>query len=178
MLMLVGLSDNSVATKLVGYRYMLLCARVHGLREPLLQVPSSGRLFLMSMESSPMVCTRGTMTSNSSASLSTITRSERTSMFPEPCWSTSNPVPWTRYGRVLWVAFSAQTTSSLVKVERVTTGRKAVSFPPSWPTGPYSVSSSDYTEGAELVDAVLDVVRKEAEGTDCLQGTISTFPLC
>ena len=31
----------------------------------------------------------------------------------------------------------------------------------------------DYTEGAELVEAVLDVVRKEAEGTDCLQGTNS-----
>lgn len=30
--------------------------------------------------------------------------------------------------------------------------------------------STDYTEGAELVDSVLDVVRKEAEGTDCLQG--------
>lgn len=28
-----------------------------------------------------------------------------------------------------------------------------------------------YTEGAELIDAVLDVVRKEAEGCDCLQGT-------
>lgn len=28
-----------------------------------------------------------------------------------------------------------------------------------------------YTEGAELVDAVLDVVRKEAENCDCLQGT-------
>ncbi len=27
-----------------------------------------------------------------------------------------------------------------------------------------------YTEGAELVDSVLDVVRKEAESTDCLQG--------
>ncbi len=27
-----------------------------------------------------------------------------------------------------------------------------------------------YTERAELVDSVLDVVRKEAEGTDCLQG--------
>ncbi|XP_064076209.1 tubulin beta chain-like isoform X2 [Vanessa tameamea] len=27
-----------------------------------------------------------------------------------------------------------------------------------------------YTEGAELVDAVLDVIRKEAEGCDCLQG--------
>jgi hypothetical protein len=32
------------------------------------------------------------------------------------------------------------------------------------------ISLTDYTEGAELVDAVLDVVRKEAEGTDCLQG--------
>jgi hypothetical protein len=27
-----------------------------------------------------------------------------------------------------------------------------------------------HAEGAELVDSVLDVVRKEAEGTDCLQG--------
>lgn len=27
-----------------------------------------------------------------------------------------------------------------------------------------------YTEGAELVDSVMDVVRKEAEGCDCLQG--------
>jgi tubulin beta len=35
----------------------------------------------------------------------------------------------------------------------------------------------DYTEGAELVDAVLDVVRKEAEGTDCLQGmSFFNFP--
>ncbi|BHF73552.1 Tubulin beta-1 chain [Sparganum proliferum] len=31
-----------------------------------------------------------------------------------------------------------------------------------------------YTEGAELVDAVLDVLRKEAEACDCLQG----FQLC
>lgn len=30
-----------------------------------------------------------------------------------------------------------------------------------------------YTEGAELVDSVLDVVRKEAEGCDCLQ--VSTY---
>ncbi|KAF5347803.1 hypothetical protein D9756_010271 [Leucocoprinus leucothites] len=34
-----------------------------------------------------------------------------------------------------------------------------------------------YTEGAELVDAVLDVVRKEAEGTDCLQGFQITHSL-
>ena len=31
-----------------------------------------------------------------------------------------------------------------------------------------------YTEGAELVDSVVDVVRKEAEGCDCIQG----FQLC
>jgi len=31
-----------------------------------------------------------------------------------------------------------------------------------------------YTEGAELVENVMDVVRKEAEGTDCLQG----FQIC
>ena len=27
-----------------------------------------------------------------------------------------------------------------------------------------------YTEGAEMIDAVLDVIRKESEGCDCLQG--------
>lgn len=37
--------------------------------------------------------------------------------------------------------------------------------------------SIDYTEGAELVDAVLDVVRKEAEGSDCLQGFQITHSL-
>ncbi|KAK7863171.1 hypothetical protein R5R35_003423 [Gryllus longicercus] len=34
-----------------------------------------------------------------------------------------------------------------------------------------------YTESAELVDAVLDVVRKEAEGCDCLQGFQLTHSL-
>ena len=34
-----------------------------------------------------------------------------------------------------------------------------------------------YTEGAELIDAVLDVVRKEAEGCDCLQGFQLTHSL-
>lgn len=29
---------------------------------------------------------------------------------------------------------------------------------------------ASYTEGAELIDSVLDVVRKEAESCDCLQG--------
>jgi len=34
-----------------------------------------------------------------------------------------------------------------------------------------------YTEGAELVDAVLDVVRKECENCDCLQGFQLTHSL-
>lgn len=34
-----------------------------------------------------------------------------------------------------------------------------------------------YTEGAELVDSVLDIVRKEAEGCDCLQGFQLTHSL-
>merc|ERR1712118_164594 len=34
-----------------------------------------------------------------------------------------------------------------------------------------------YTEGAELIDSVLDVVRKEAEGSDCLQGFQTTHSL-
>ena len=33
-----------------------------------------------------------------------------------------------------------------------------------------------YTEGAELIDSVLDVVRKEAENCDCLQGTVCRRP--
>merc|ERR1719445_697956 len=34
-----------------------------------------------------------------------------------------------------------------------------------------------YTEGAELIDSVLDVVRKEAEGCECLQGFQITHSL-
>jgi len=34
-----------------------------------------------------------------------------------------------------------------------------------------------YTEGAELIDTVLDVIRKEAEGCDCLQGFQITHSL-
>jgi tubulin beta len=34
-----------------------------------------------------------------------------------------------------------------------------------------------YTEGAELIDSVLDVVRKEAEACDCLQGFQITYSL-
>ena len=35
-----------------------------------------------------------------------------------------------------------------------------------------------YTEGAELIDSVLDVVRKEAESCDCLQGAPELCIVC
>lgn len=35
-----------------------------------------------------------------------------------------------------------------------------------------------YTEGAELIDAVLDVTRREAENCDCLQGKCHNFLVC
>ena len=38
---------------------------------------------------------------------------------------------------------------------------------------PELIRQGHYTEGAELVDSVLDVVRKEAEGCDCLQVLIA-----
>ena len=38
-------------------------------------------------------------------------------------------------------------------------------------------SSNTFFAGAELVDSVLDVVRKEAEGCDCLQGFQLTHSL-
>ena len=34
-----------------------------------------------------------------------------------------------------------------------------------------------YTEGAELIDSVLDIVRKEAESCDCLQGARTACPM-
>ena len=40
-----------------------------------------------------------------------------------------------------------------------------------------SVLQGHYTEGAELVDSVLDVVRKESESCDCLQGFQLTHSL-
>jgi tubulin beta len=39
------------------------------------------------------------------------------------------------------------------------------------------MAKGHYTEGAELVDSVLDVVRKEGESCDCLQGFQLTHSL-
>jgi tubulin beta len=46
-----------------------------------------------------------------------------------------------------------------------------------YPKQSFKVLIDSYTEGAELVDQVLDVVRREAEGCECLQGFQITHSL-
>ncbi|ROT68466.1 Tubulin beta-2 chain [Penaeus vannamei] len=68
-------------------------------------------------------------------------------------------VPWTVSGQDLMALSSSQTAC----VRQSGAGNN-------WAKG-------HYTEGAELVDSVLDVVRKEAEKCDCLQGFQLTHSL-
>jgi hypothetical protein len=90
--------------------------------------------------------------------------------------SISNPVPWTLSARVLSVNSFAQITSSSVRVVPVRIHR---TFERSWNNIIIgnNWAKGHYTEGAELVDQVLDVVRREAEGCDCLQGFQITHSL-
>ena len=60
-----------------------------------------------------------------------------------------------------------RTTLSLVKVEQV--GLNFLDSSESSLIAGNNWAKGHYTEGAELVDSVLDVVRKESEGCDCLQ---------
>ena len=118
------------------------------------------------------VSTLAIMISNLNASLSTTMKRAPTNMFHAPFLLILSLELWTPCEVALWELFSDQTISFSDKAEPATTGRKAVSFPHVQKKFPLHASTHllDYTEGAELVDSVLDVVRKEAEGTDCLQG--------
>lgn len=114
---------------------------------------------------------------------------------------TSSQVPWILFDLVHLVNYSAQTTLSSDNQVLVTIGLKdiilkvSVSLPlgaafcvcvndTPWPlVVPFSLVPAlslclpRPPLGAELVDAVLDVVRKEAEGCDCLQGFQLTHSL-
>ena len=70
-------------------------------------------------------------------------------------------------------------SSSLARAAQATTGPRVRAFA-SIPRSQKELTmqgAGHYTEGAELVDNVLDVVRKEAEGCDCLQGFQLTHSL-
>ena len=55
--------------------------------------------------------------------------------------------------------------------------RKGGRRPPARSFAGNNWAKGHYTEGAELIDSVLDVVRKEAESCDCLQGFQITHSL-
>ena len=76
-------------------------------------------------------------------------------MCPVPCWWIWSQVPWTC---PLWI----------FRPDNFVFGQSGAGN--NWAKG-------HYTEGAELVDSVLDVVRKEAESCDCLQGFQLTHSL-
>ena len=118
-----------------------------------------------------MASTRVRTTCSWNASQSITTRLAETNTCRVPFLLIWNLARWTAFAAVLLVVSFVPTTSYLDRVVRVTTGRKDVSSSSHHIAGAYSwLIFPDYTEGAELVDSVLDVVRREAEGTDCLQG--------
>ena len=68
------------------------------------------------------------------------------------------------------VRSSDQTTLCLVRAELVCAVHLSICIDVDLNFGSgNNWAKGHYTEGAELVDSVLDVVRKEAEGCDCLQ---------
>jgi hypothetical protein len=98
-------------------------------------------------------------------------------MSPEPSWLIWSPEPWTASRLVLWAACSGPTTcecQSLANRQPVLIDNCSV-FGQSGAGNNWA--KGHYTEGAELVDSVLDVVRKEAEAVDCLQGFQITHSL-
>ncbi|KAK7175372.1 hypothetical protein R3I93_002319 [Phoxinus phoxinus] len=84
------------------------------------------------------------------------------SMFPVPSWWTWSLARWIQFVLDPLDRYLDLTTLCLVRVVLETSA---------WAKG-------HYTEGAELVDSVLDVDRKEAESCDCLQGLQFTHSLC
>merc|ERR1712118_42676 len=141
-------------------RLLLKCASLFTSKEASAvtrSVPSSGRLSPMSTVSTPPVPTTVTPTSSSSALTCTTTRLPVAATCPVPSSLTSSLAPWTPSAPAPF--------GQLFRPDNFVFGQTGAGN--NWAKG-------HYTEGAELIDSVLDVVRKEAESCDCLQG----FQLC
>ncbi|KAG7525928.1 tubulin beta-5 chain [Solea senegalensis] len=161
----------------------------------------------MNTASTQQETTRATQHFSWSESAFTTQRRPHINMSPALCSSTWNQEPWTVFAQELLDNCSDQTTSYLVTHTRARTHKQLSWASPScfimclWRWFYISLThahthvlSSDwsltgqtgagnnwakghYTEGAELVDSVLDVVRKECEHCDCLQGFQLTHSL-
>ena len=80
----------------------------------------------MNMASNVTVFTRELTSFNWNELMFTITKWGLISMFPEPSWSISSLVPWTRSALGPLVLSSDRTTSSSARAALVTTGLKDV----------------------------------------------------
>ncbi len=69
---------------------------------------------------------------------------------------------------VLTISFLA--TTELVRLRRPIKAKKFVRIFYSLAFAGNNWAKGHYTEGAELIDQVLDICRREAESCDCLQG--------
>ena len=99
-------------------------------------------------------------------------------MSQELFWSISNPVPWTQSDLDHTDKSLDPTTLSLDNQELETTGqRDTTQKVKTTHEGKETHSGTFQFLGAELVDSVLDVVRKESESCDCLQGFQLTHSL-
>lgn len=105
-----------------------------------------------------------------------------------PFWWTWSLAPWTLWGLDPLVRSSDLTISCsvgalktylmlLFDLRKNVTHLNATPFPSGQSGAGNNWAKGHYTEGAELVDSVLDVVRKESESCDCLQGFQLTHSL-
>ncbi len=89
------------------------------------------------------------------------------------------PARATDTGRCAWTAWShgqaARCCEQQIQasgLRRIAAGLKAVKCGCAQTGAGNNWAKGHYTEGAELIDSVMDIVRKEAEGCDCLQGAL------
>ena len=127
----------------------------------------------------PLAPTRVTRTSSWSGLTSTTMKPLAESMFPGLCSLILSLEPWTASAAVLMDKSSGLTILSLASLVLETIGQKATTqrvrqiFCGVLRAFHHRIIYS----GAELVDSVLDVVRKESESCDCLQGFQMTHSL-
>lgn len=158
-------------------------AKVRGTKPPLpfiasLHPFSFGKSSPTSTVSTPPVPIMETLTSNWRGSTSTTTRPPEASTSPGLSWLILSLVLWTLFALDHLDKSSDLTTLSLVrKFFYLLSCYLFFHFFKGQSGAGNNWAKGHYTEGAELVDSVLDVVRKEAESCDCLQGFQLTHSL-
>lgn len=144
---------------------------------------SFGRSYRMSMASIQQVRMSVTMTCSWNVSMCITVKWMAQSMCRARLWLIWSRAQSIRFACHRMDVFSDQIISFTHNLEPVSQWISSLylifghSSPIGWDSFVFSLISlgnnwakGHYTEGAELIDSVFDVIRKEAEGCDCLQG--------